>query len=74
MKLVKQQRFNVDDRNGCASIYEYKPTKQTTLNKTLYAVSIYVEGKQSFVNRTIETRAKAEKIYNQEMDKIGAKL
>lgn len=71
MQLVKQQRFHIGDRNGCASIYEYKPTKRITFQKTLYAVSIYVEGKPSFVNRIVETRAKAEKIYNQELEKLN---
>lgn len=79
MQLVKQQRFTVRDqdgseRQGCASIYEYKPSTQTTFHKTLFAVSIYIEHKPSFVNRTIESRAKAEKIYNAKMDDIGANL
>lgn len=69
MKLVKQQRFNVEGRKGCASIYEYEPA-QPNLSESSFAISIYVEGKNSFVNRTIRTRAKAEKIYNQQLDKM----
>jgi hypothetical protein len=73
MKLIKQQRFNVADRNGCASIYEYLPS-HTLTKHNFYAVSIYLEGRSSFVNRTIKTRADAEKIYNQQLDKMKAKF
>lgn len=77
MKLVKQQRFKVlddlgDERNGCASMYEYNQNNST--EDELFAVSVYVEFKQSFVNRSIRTRAKAEKIYNQQLDKMKAKF
>jgi hypothetical protein len=74
MKLIKQQRFTVDERNGCASIYEYQRTIGLLSKKDFYAVSIYLEGKSSFVNRTIASRAKAEKIYNSELGKLKVKM
>ena len=71
MELLKKQNFTVKGQDCCATIYGYQMPNRP---EDLYAVSIVGVSEHSektlFVNRAIRTRAKAEKIFNSEVDKI----